>query len=81
MCTSECFVSGQSRPRPPSLCWADGAGLDPPGVPVALCPLESGVALQEDTSEHKAPVQALHLQTGNAHSNKKKQTDTLGDVN
>lgn len=47
---------------------ADGAGLDPPGVPVALCPVAPGVSLQKDTSEHETPVQALPLQTGNAHS-------------
>lgn len=59
------------------MCRADGAGLDPPGVPVALCPAAPGVSLQEDTSEHETPVQALPLQTGNAHSKKKKQIDML----
>ena len=50
------------------MCRADGAGVDPPGVRVALCTPTPGVSLQEDASEHKTPVQALHLQTGNVHS-------------
>lgn len=76
LCISEYLISGQRRPRPPSMCRADGAGLDPPGVSVALCPNAPGVSLQEDTNEQKTPVQDLPLQTGNAHSKKKKQTDT-----
>lgn len=54
------------------MCGADSAGLDPSGVPVALCPVAPGGSLLEDTHEHKTPVQALLHQTGDTLSKKNK---------
>lgn len=52
---------------------ADSSGLDPPGVPVALCPPAPYVSVQSATS--KTLVQALSLQTGTKCS-RCKNTDT-----
>lgn len=63
------------------MCRADGAGLDPPGVPLALLPMAPAISRLEDASQHKTPDQALPLQTGNAHGKKNEQMDMLQDFN
>lgn len=54
------------------MCGADGVGLDPLGVSVALCPVAFSVSLQKETCDSQTPVQALPLQAGNAQSTQKK---------
>lgn len=76
-CPSEFILRGQSRPRPPSMSGADGAGLDPPGLDLALCPVAPGVSLQRVEKEHETPVQALPPQTGKSLESKDKQTQPL----
>lgn len=44
------------------MCGADSAGVDPAGVPVALCSCAPDVYLQKVTGKHETPIQALHLQ-------------------
>lgn len=53
---------------------ADSAGLDPPGLSVALRPVAFGVSLQKETCYNQTPVQALPLQTGDVHIKESKQT-------
>lgn len=50
------------------MCRADGTGLDPPGLSLALCSMAPGVSLQELKTERKTHVEALPLQTGNTHN-------------
>lgn len=45
MCPSECFISGATRPRPPSMCGTDSSCLDTSGLPVVLCPVAPGASL------------------------------------
>lgn len=59
------------------MCGADGARLDPTGLPVALCPVAPGVFVQKSTGEHKTSVQDLPLQTGNTHNKKNEQVRTV----
>lgn len=47
---------------------ADCAGLDPLGIPLALCSMAPGVAMQRSTGEGKTSVQDLPLQTGKSHN-------------
>lgn len=50
------------------MCGADGAGLDPSGVPVDLCSKAPVISLWEVHGREQTPVQALHVQTGNKKS-------------
>lgn len=64
VCPSECVLRRQKRPWPAGVPGADGAGVDPAGLPVAVRTAPPGVFLQRKEKEHKAPVQALPPQTG-----------------
>lgn len=64
MCPSECVVPGQRRPGPAGVHGADGAGVDPAGIPVAVRTAPLGVSLHWQESQHKAPVQTLPPQAG-----------------
>lgn len=50
------------------MCGADCAGLGPPGVSVDLRSEAPDVPLCEVLGEKQTHVQALHVQTGNKHS-------------
>lgn len=56
MCPSECVVPRQKRPGPASVLGADGAGVDPAGLPVAVRPAPLSVSLHWQESKHEAPV-------------------------
>lgn len=64
VCVSECIVHRQRRPRPAGVFGADGAGVDPAGLPLAVRPVALGVPLQLQKRELKARVEALPPQTG-----------------
>lgn len=66
--TSECLVPGERWPGSPTMHGADCAGLDPLGIPLALCSMAPGVAMQRSTGEGKTSVQDLPLQTGKSHN-------------